>query len=716
MKIVLTNLPWKQGDRWGVRAGSRWPHIKTSQEGDYLPFPFFLAYAGSLLKKEGFDVCLIDAIAEEQAYESFISRVRDLKPDFLVAETSTASLHNDMVILRRLKKYTNIIVCGPDVNIAKREFLEANKYIDFVMIGEYEMTLLDLLRHIEKKSNVGEVKGLIFRDNGSIVKNPDRPLLESLDALPWPMRDSLPMERYYDVPGGLPMPSVQMLASRGCPFQCIFCAWPQIMFRKGSYRHRNTGDVVDEMEHLVNYYGFKSIYFDDDTWNVGKERILGLCAEITKRKDERRLNVPWAMMARADLMDEEQLLALKKAGLHAVKYGIESSSQAILDRANKAMNLKKAERMVKMTMAMNVKTHLTFTFGLPGETKESAESTIDYALKLNPASAQFSITTPYPGTDYFKELDGKGRLLTREWSEYDGNYKSVFCNENLTAEELVEAKERACAAWGSHCRYREPSNDFPVRKLAHKFFNYFRTKGFAFSLHKTLDYLSFVVKRSDWYQRFSMREIKKGRLKILYGLGKVKIRFNNTELTKGVGMNSSVSVYENWFDSSQADWKLIEKTFDSVKLSNEWKYLPLKQVWYIKIPDEHTIEWCLTNIYKDDIEFAGEKAGIMLSEKYSNWKAGKKKKGEFKISRGWQTLDINEAAGENVGVYNPRNKIPELSFGFSRGRTKGVPQIQSSSRELNAKFIHINFHSGGTRKAGTREFLRGTIEISKEAK
>lgn len=711
MKIVLANLPWKVGERWGIRAGSRWPHIKASHEGDYLPFPFFLAYAAALLKKNGYEVYLIDAIAEKLPCENFISKVKKIAPDFIVAETSTASIYNDMSILRSLHKSMKIIVCGPDINITKEEFLEGHNFIDYVLVGEYEMTLLDLMEHLRKSVVLDEVRGIIYRGKGRIIKNPERPLLDDLDMLPWPMRESLPMERYYDVPGGLPIPSVQMVASRGCPFQCIFCAWPQIIYKKGSYRTRGIKDVADEMEYLVNYFGFKSVYFDDDTWNIGKERVLEFCKEVSKRGEDDRLRVPWAMMARADLMDEDQLHALKKSGLYAVKYGIESSDQDILNKTKKSMDLKKTERMVRLTMAMGIKTHLTFTFGLPGETKATAEKTINYALKLNPASAQFSITTPYPGTDYFLDLEKKGRILTRDWSQYDGNYKSVFYSDTLTAEELVYAKERACAAWENHCRYREPNYDFPVKALAVKFWKYIRTKGISYSFYKTYDYLEFVVKRSGWYQRRSMHKIEKGRLRVLYGLGKVKIFWNDVELTKGVGFNTSVSIYGSWFDSSQSDWQIIERSKEGAVIAGEWKYLPIRQIWRLNIVEEGIVDWEVKNIYKEDIELDTEKAGIMLSEKYSDWVAGDRR-GLFKISRNWQEINLEGVSKREIGArssFDPT--IPDIILDFSSDGIDAMPQIQSSSRDLNARFMHANFSRHASYKAGEYDFFKGRIYI-----
>lgn len=716
MKIVLANLPWKVRDRWGVRAGSRWPHVKTGQEGDYLPFPFFLAYAASLLKKNGYDVYLIDAIAEKMPYEGFINRVKKIRPDFIVAETSTASLYNDTVILKRLSKYMKVIVCGPDINITNREFLEKHKFIDYSLMGEYEMTLLDLMRSLDKVKPLADVSGIMYRDSGRLIKNEERPLLKDLDLLPWPMRESLPMERYYDVPGGLAIPSVQILSTRGCPFQCIFCAWPQIMYKKGSYRARSVKDVVDEMEYLVNYFGFKSVYFDDDTWNVGKERVLEFCREVEKRDKNGRLGIPWAMMARADLMDEEQLTALRKTGLHAVKYGVESADQGILNRAKKSMDLKKTERMIKLTMAMGIKTHLTFTFGLPGETKNTVEKTIDCALRLNPTSAQFSITTPYPGTDYFIDLEGKGHILTKDWSEYDGNYKSVFYNDNLTAQEIVEAKERACSAWESHIRYRGPVCIFPFKKLTEKFWKYFSSKGSLYAFFKTLDYIKFIIKRSSWYQARSMYSIKQGKLKVLYGLGKVKIFWNNLELTKGVGLNTSLSIYDNWFDSSQADWQVIGKAGNSVTMRSKWKYLPIDQIWHLVITEDNIIDWEVKNIYREDMKVDTEKAGMMLSERYSTWMTDGKK-GEFKVSRNWQEVDLKDVKSRSIEVKaKSKANLPAVLLDFSSDGLDAFPQIQSSSRDINAHFIQANFKNPKQYKTGEHDFFKGRIWIKEPSK
>ena len=487
VEVVLVNLPWKHGDSWGVRAGSRWPHIKNKGEEGYLPFPFFLAYAASLLLESGVIVRVIDAIAEQIKDDDIINIINYLEPPLLIAEVSTPSLENDLRLLRQInKKNIKIAVCGPDFNIRIGNFLKENDFIDFVMFGEYEYTARELFDCIKNGKDLKSVAGLIYRQGNSIINNPSRGLIEDLDALPWPLREQLPMERYIDAPGNIPFPSVQMWASRGCPFKCIFCAWPQLMYGGNKYRMRRPETLVDEMEYLIKERKFKSIYFDDDTFNISRDSVLKICREIK----ERNLEAPWAIMARADTMDEEMLLKMRDAGLYAVKYGVESAEQKLLDNINKGMDLKKAERMIRFTNSLGIKTHLTFTFGLPGETKDTIKRTIDYAMSLDPGSIQFSITTPYPGTEYYRQLDAKGQIVSKDWRDYDGAGKSVIKTDYLEPADLEGARLEALRRWKQHKRSKRKLITMPFdQELRLAFRNSLKSSGLFHTLMKALRYV-----------------------------------------------------------------------------------------------------------------------------------------------------------------------------------------------------------------------------------
>lgn len=453
MKVFLGNAPWSKPGFYGVRAGSRWPHFEN--DGcPYMPFPFFLAYATALLKKNGIETKLVDGIAERISDDAFLARVKDFAPDLVLYEISSASLTVDLKIIaatRALLPKARIVVAGPHFGISEASFLDQHPDIDVALVGEYEFNLLSLVNCLKSGGDVSGVPGIIFRDaSGRAVKSARTFMQKDLDAFPWPAREDLPMMNYWDNPGGIPTPSLQIIASRGCPFQCIFCTWPQLMYGGNTYRTRSPKDVVDEIESCMKTYGFKSFYFDDDTFNVGKPRILELAREIK----DRGLNLPWAIMARADQMDREMLVALRQAGLAGLKYGVESGSQDLLKSACKGLDLEKVKDTVRITRELGIRYHLTFMIGLPGETWDTVNQTIALMKELDPDSMQLSIATPFPGSRFHKLLEEKGFLVSRDLDDYDGYHQAVVRTEALSAEDLVKAHHLAEKEWQKHVEAR----------------------------------------------------------------------------------------------------------------------------------------------------------------------------------------------------------------------------------------------------------------------
>jgi anaerobic magnesium-protoporphyrin IX monomethyl ester cyclase len=456
MKVFLGNSPWQKKGYYGVRAGSRWPHFEEAHH-EYMPFPFFLAYATAILEEYDHELLLVDGIAEGISEKEFINRITSFGPDIIVLEVSTISIEVDLSLARKLRKIVGkepkIAFCGLHAYMYQADFLKQNGFVDFVLVGEYEYTLRDMVNYLEKKHNLDMVQGLIFRDaRGNVVVNERRPLISNLDELPWPARQYLPMENYHDEPGNIPRPSVQIQASRGCPFGCIFCAWPQIIYGSRQYRTRDPMDVVDEFEWLVKNWGFKSVYFDDDTFNIGKTRVLKICEGLR----ERRIETPWAAMCRADTMTPEMLEAMVESGLHAVKYGVETAHQGILKTSGKRLNIEKVKKTIQRTHELGVKTHLTFMFGLPGETEETARQTIELALDLNPESVQFSIATPFPGSNFFDSLEKQGLITHHDFSKYDGFRSAVVRTESLSSKDLEKIVEDANASWHQNVSERRP--------------------------------------------------------------------------------------------------------------------------------------------------------------------------------------------------------------------------------------------------------------------
>ncbi|SHJ66783.1 B12-binding domain-containing radical SAM protein [Paramaledivibacter caminithermalis] len=445
MKILLSNPPWhdiKNESGWiGVRAGSRWPHTLEymgSMISPYLPFPFYLATAYSLIKKEGLNVSILDSIALGQTYNEFYNSFKEYKPDILVMETSTPSLYNDLIIASTIKKISNgktkIIFCGIHNELESINFLKEYGDVDFTVYGEYEYPLVKLLNAIKQEAGFRDLTNITYRKENGKIEKKERGKLVDIDKMQWPERSKLP-KVYSDSFCGLDAPQLQVHTSRGCTYGCIFCAWPQIMYGGSQYRRRKPEDVINEILFNLKKFPYKSINIDDDTFNINKDHVLEFCRLFKKNGLDK---IRWGTMGRADLMDREMLLALKDAGLYAIKYGVETLDENVLKNIGKNMNLQKNIENIRLTKELGIKVHLTFCLGLPGDTKETIEKTIDEAMKLPFDTIQFSIATPYPGCKMYEIYDKNKWIITKEWDKYNGSASSIISTDNLSAKELEE--------------------------------------------------------------------------------------------------------------------------------------------------------------------------------------------------------------------------------------------------------------------------------------
>ncbi len=472
MNILLVNPPCRVGINENeefafVRAGSRWPFStrkKKDERLSYVPFPFFMSYAAALLKKNGFSISVIDAVPLNLTEEEFISEACKRSPDLVMIETSTPTVQSDIDIAQKLKSKSQakIALAGPHVSVMPKQILEQVNHIDFVLIGEYELTLLNLAMSIKNGASLGSIAGLAFRNGSQVLVNNAKSIIEPLDLLPFPARHLFPIDTcedqdvYWD---GFCQykPAIQINSSRGCPFSCSFCLWTQTMYPPHKVRTFSAKRVVDEMEYLIGKYGAKEIYFDDDTFTARKEHVTSICKELK----DRDVAVYWSCMGDAMITDETMIETMADAGCIGMKFGVESGNPEILKRVGKPVNLEKVKKVAGWCAERGVKTHATFTFGLPGENRETMEQTLEYAKSLDVDSVQFSITTPFPGTRYFDELERNGLLLTKDWRKFDGNCGTVVRYENLSTEEVEDFYICASGRW---LRYKLKSPKWVVRQ------------------------------------------------------------------------------------------------------------------------------------------------------------------------------------------------------------------------------------------------------------
>ncbi|MTJ83909.1 MAG: radical SAM protein [Telmatospirillum sp.] len=429
MRVLFSNPPWWQEVRdvvgadgrtypvqmSGVRAGSRWPHTRMSPRtpdnfifGAYLPYPFFMGYAATYLAKmAGVDVTFHDSIALAESYQSYFRFIKYGNFDYIFIESATPSWDHDGRLIRKIHAYApnaKIVLTGPiAANGAK--ILE-NFPIHAVIRGEYE------------KGSVNVVNG----KSGLI----DFDLLttEEMNLAPFPYFDELHAHRYFDSsPRGQIAPHAQVWASRGCPYKCIFCVWPATMTGNdpdGAGKRTARFYSADYMEayltELVKKYNFKSIYFDDDTFNLTDAHVERICGVM------RKLNLPWAAMCRADTIKMDTWRIMKESGCFGVKLGFESGNQEVVDKiVNKRLNIAKASDVVYELKKLGMTVHGTFTIGLPGETEEQMEDTKRLIRTLPFDTHQLSGCAEIEGTP-LASLAQRGHLDRYAGARLDAGY------------------------------------------------------------------------------------------------------------------------------------------------------------------------------------------------------------------------------------------------------------------------------------------------------
>ncbi|MBN2054761.1 radical SAM protein [bacterium] len=416
MRTLMINSPWIQDEeRYGVKAGSRWASIRPRRETlQYYPFPFFMAYAAASCKRAGLDVRLLDAVAEGMTTNIALHAIERFDPDICVIETATPSINVDLRFAAMVKERfgTINIMSGPHASAMPDHVLDGA--CDVALIAEYDLTLPDLIRTLERHGDLSEVQGIAYKADGQVVRTPPRPLIKDLDSLPYPERDDIPLDKYTD-PFCKKFPNVCIISSRGCPYECIFCLEPYVFYGKPNYRWRRTGAVVDEIEFVMDRYGAAEIYFDDSSFSLGNKRAREISEEILRRE----LSIYWSCMGDART-DYETLALMKRAGCHGLKFGVESADERILANIKKPLDLANVRRFVSDCHALGIYTHGTFMFGLPGETRDSIRKTLEFAFDLKLTTAQFSVATPFPGTEFYSLAKENGWLTATEWESFEG--------------------------------------------------------------------------------------------------------------------------------------------------------------------------------------------------------------------------------------------------------------------------------------------------------
>ncbi len=425
MRTLFLNPPSFEGFDGG--ASSRWP---ASREIESYWYPVWLCYPAGLLP----DSTVLDAPPHKVSIEQTVAMAPDY--ELLVLFTSTPGFHVDVKMAEMMKEGNpKMKVCfvGPPVTVEPEKTLRENPAIDFVVRREFDYQVVNYAKGTPLK----ELPGVSYRtEGGGIWHNPEGPVIENLDELPWASKiykRDLDFKRY-NVPFLL-NPFISFYTSRGCPAMCTFCLWPQT-HSGHRWRLRSIPDIVNECKWaLENFPGLKEIFFDDDTFNYKKERTIELCKELKK------LNFTWSCTSRVTT-DYETLKAMREAGCRLMIVGYESGDQQILKNIKKGATIDMARRYTKDAHNLGLTIHGDFIVGLPGESRESIRKTIDFAKELNTETIQVSIAHPYPGTEFFDYVKKNNLITLDSMTDETGHQLPNIIYPGLDRGELVEWVER----------------------------------------------------------------------------------------------------------------------------------------------------------------------------------------------------------------------------------------------------------------------------------
>jgi magnesium-protoporphyrin IX monomethyl ester (oxidative) cyclase len=449
MKILLINPPNTMDDVLGKAS------VFVSELD-----PLGLLYIAAVLEHDGHEVVVLDAFIDRLNLKSIMDEVGKVKPDVVGISCLTSNGAAVYEIGREIKhNFTNlkIVIGNVHASIFYETYLNHN-CADAVVHGEGEYAFMNICRRYDEKKDLSGIPGVSWNNGKQIVNNDPPEIIYDLDGLPFPARHLIPREKYsvgklnnfiYVNKGKKKIR--QMFTSRGCVYSCAFC----VVHKNRKYRTISPARVVDEMEHLVKEYDVGYVFIMDSLFIADKKRVQKICEEMVRRG----VDIKWGCEGHVNIIDENMLGWMEKAGCYEIHFGIESGVQRLLDNVNKGTTLENIEKKVKMVKKVSgIKVSGLFMLGLPGETIEDTRTTIEYARRLPLDFAQFSITVPYPGSKLFETLSQEGKLDTGlrpdgnvdldVWKRYSAHIgfsdnKPIYVPEGMSSDDLKKMEKHA---------------------------------------------------------------------------------------------------------------------------------------------------------------------------------------------------------------------------------------------------------------------------------
>lgn len=404
--IVLINPAYMEKSKLEERYQK---YLKWIQGGNMYIHPFEppigLAYLVSYCRSRGIDVKIIDVQGNRLELDDVKTQLQKYNPSMVGVTAMTTTMPSAMQMVQLAKETlpnARIVMGGVHPTISPEEVLDDSN-VDFVIRGEGEFVLSTLFEQLQKGEPLN-APGLVYKEEDKKHFCASQQLIKDLDVLPSADYESFPAEEYIRYNQELrSLKGISMIVTRGCPYGCTFCAVEVTMGKR--YRLRSPAVTVDEMLHLRERFGIEGIWFKDSIFNLNKRWVYEFCDILIKRG----VNMNWQCNTRVDLIDEEMIKAMKRAGLTQIDVGIESGSPETLETLGKRMLIGKIEKAVELAKKY-VKVSGFFMVGVPGETMEDVEATFEMAKRLKIDKSSWSIFTPLPGTDLYDDLVKSGEL------------------------------------------------------------------------------------------------------------------------------------------------------------------------------------------------------------------------------------------------------------------------------------------------------------------
>ncbi|MCK4647417.1 cobalamin-dependent protein [Candidatus Pacearchaeota archaeon] len=397
--------------------------------------PLGLAYIAAVLKQNDISVKILEANAFDLDHNQIREEIRKYYPDIVGLTATTSMIEETHELAQLCDKKIKVVIGGIHASSLPEETLEKFPRFDYLVKGEGEFTFLELV----KKKKINHIKGLYYRKSKKIIQNKPRELNNNLDNLPFPARELLPMDKYFSA-GAKQQPSDYILSSRGCPYNCLFCADHLVHGKR--FRFRSPENIQKEVEELSKK-GVKDFDFVDDNFTLIPERVNKFCDLMIKSGLNKEMSWRCGNGIRVDIVNLELLKKMKKAGCYMVSLGIESGNEQILKNIRKSINLNQVRKTVDCCKKAGIETRGLFMFGNLGEDERTMEETINFAKSLDIDTATFHITIPFPNTEYWKIIKEEGEIYPKSYRDYIAYGNVIFKHGKLNAEMLVKMQKRA---------------------------------------------------------------------------------------------------------------------------------------------------------------------------------------------------------------------------------------------------------------------------------